>query len=105
MSYSFNHIQYWGTHEGLARGLPTKIHEKDVATPTEIKWGLKYSEKRYETKSVHTKLWPGTAMNVTLRGIYVTLEAPYNAKMHAYYYGSEDSISRKISAEVSGNLI
>ncbi|XP_067627487.1 protein unzipped [Eurosta solidaginis] len=100
MTYEFDQVQYWGSHEGVARGLPTKIYEKDTIVPTEIKWGLKYVDKRSETKSVHTKLWPGTALNVTLKGNYVTLEAPYSAKLYAYYYGIDESVSRKITAEV-----
>ncbi|XP_054736831.1 protein unzipped [Anastrepha obliqua] len=100
MTYEFDHVQYWGSHEGVARGLPTKVYEKDAVVPAEIKWGLKYVEKRSETKSVHTKLWPGTALNVTLKGNYVTLEAPYTAKLYAFYYGIDDSVSRKITAEV-----
>jgi len=43
----------------------------------------------------------GTAINVTLRGNYVTLEAPYSGKLFAFYYGSDESVSRKISAEAS----
>lgn len=101
MSYDYDYVQYWGSHEGVARGLPTKVYEKDSSSSTEIYWGLKYSEKRVETKSVQTKLWPGTAINVTLKGNYVTLEAPYSAKLYAFYAGSEDSISRKILSEVS----
>ncbi|XP_039481558.1 protein unzipped [Drosophila santomea] len=100
LSYTFNYNQYWGSHEGVARGLPTKIFEKDEAVPAEINWALKHTEKRSENKAVHTKLWPGTAINVTLRGNYVTLEAPYSGKLFAFYYGSEESVSRKISAEV-----
>ncbi|ALC42815.1 uzip [Drosophila busckii] len=99
MSYSFDQLQYWGSHEGVARGLPTKIYEKDASTPSEINWALKRGEKRPETKVVSAKLWPGTAINVTLLGNYVTLEAPYSAKLFAYYHGSE-SVSRKISAEL-----
>ncbi|XP_058975304.1 protein unzipped-like [Musca domestica] len=100
LSYDYDYVQYWGSHEGVARGLPTKVYEKDSSSSTEIYWGLKYSEKRVETKSVQTKLWPGTAINVTLKGNYVTLEAPYSAKLYAFYAGSEDSISRKILSEV-----
>ncbi|KAH8257643.1 hypothetical protein KR038_004246 [Drosophila bunnanda] len=99
LSYSFDYKQNWGNHEGVARGLPTKIFEKDVPVPAEINWGLKHGEKRSENKAVHTKLWPGTAINVTLRGNYVTLEAPYSGKLFAFYYGSDESVSRKISAE------
>ncbi|XP_016947339.1 protein unzipped [Drosophila biarmipes] len=100
LSYSFDYNQYWGSHEGVARGLPTKIFEKDVPVPAEIYWALKHTERKSENKAVHTKLWPGTAINVTLRGVYVTLEAPYNGKLFAFYYGSDESVSRKISAEV-----
>lgn len=100
MSYSFNYLQYWGTHEGVAKGLPTKIFEKDVAVPAEIYWALKKADLRHETKAVFTKLAPGTAINVTLTGNYVTLEAPYTAKLSAFYHDSE-SVSRKINAEVS----
>uniref|UniRef100_A0A1B0FPQ9 Uncharacterized protein n=1 Tax=Glossina morsitans morsitans TaxID=37546 RepID=A0A1B0FPQ9_GLOMM len=100
LTYSFDHVQYWGSHEGVARGLPTRVYEKDSTVPAEINWGLRHSEKRSETKSVHTKLWPGTALNVTLKGNYVTLEAPYTAKLFAFYYGSDDSVSRKITSEV-----
>uniref|UniRef100_A0A1I8NMY9 Protein unzipped n=1 Tax=Stomoxys calcitrans TaxID=35570 RepID=A0A1I8NMY9_STOCA len=100
LSYNYDYVQYWGSHEGVARGLPTKVFEKDSSSPAEINWGLKYTEKRLETKSVQTKLWPGTAINVTLKGNYVRLDAPYTAKLYAFYAGSEDSVSRKISAEV-----
>ncbi|XP_023163132.1 protein unzipped [Drosophila hydei] len=99
ISYSFDYLQYWGSHEGVAKGLPTKIYEKNLATPAEINWALKRGEKRHENKAVFSKLWPGTAINVTLLGNYVTLEAPYTAKLSAFYYDSE-SVSRKISAEV-----
>ncbi|XP_065368242.1 protein unzipped [Calliphora vicina] len=100
LTYGFDHVQYWGSHEGVARGLPTKVFENDASKPAEINWALKHSEKRFETKSVNTKLWPGTAINVTLKGNYVTLDAPYSAKLYAFYAGSEDSVSRKIKAEV-----
>jgi len=100
MSYSFDYLQYWGSHEGVAKGLPTKIFEKNVLVPAEINWALKHGEKRRENKAVFSKLWPGTAINVTLRGNYVTLDAPYVAKLFAFYHDSE-SVSRKISAEVS----
>ncbi|EDV98473.1 GH22655 [Drosophila grimshawi] len=100
MSYSFDTIQYWGSHEGVAKGLQTKVFEKNVETPTEIHWALKRGEKRHENKAVYSKLWPGTAINVTLRGNYVTLYAPYTAKLSAFYDDSE-SVSRNISAEVT----
>ncbi|KAH8354999.1 hypothetical protein KR093_003503 [Drosophila rubida] len=104
MSYSFDYLQYWGAHEGVAKGLPTKIFEKGSETPAEINWALKHSEKRRENKAVYSKLWPGTAINVTLRGNYVTLDAPYAAKLFAFYYDSE-SVSRNINAEVRKSFL
>ncbi|KAH8233172.1 hypothetical protein KR026_005044 [Drosophila bipectinata] len=100
LSYSFDYSQYWGSHDGVARGFPTKIFEMNVSTPAEINWALKHTEVRTENKAVHTKLWPGTAINVTLRGNYVTLEAPYTGKLYAFYYGSDEIVSRKIRADV-----
>ena len=104
LTYGFDHVQYWGSHEGVARGLPTTVYENDNSKPAEINWALKKSEKRFETKSVNTKLWPGTAINVTLKGNYVTLDAPYSAKLYAFYAGSEDIVSRKIKAEVKWKI-
>lgn len=100
LSYSFDSIQYWGTHEGTARGLPTKAYEKGSSNPAEIYWGLTYSKKINETKSVSSNLPPGTAINVTLMGEYVTVEAPYRAKLFAFYQGISESMSRNITAEV-----
>ncbi|XP_055908239.1 protein unzipped isoform X2 [Eupeodes corollae] len=100
LSYSYDHAQYWGTHEGTARGLATKIYEKGSTTPTEINWSLKFTKKINETKSVSSNLPPGTAINVTLLGDYVTLEAPYRAKLFSFYKGSSESRSRDIKAEV-----
>lgn len=40
ISYEYDKITYWGTHEGLARGLPTTVIESDKSE-IEIKWGLK----------------------------------------------------------------
>lgn len=105
LTYGFDHVQYWGAHEGVARGLPTKVFEMDSSLPAEINWGLRHSEKRFETKSVNTKLWPGTALNVTIRGNYVSMAAPYTAKLFAYYHGSDDRVSRKITAEVTDHII
>jgi len=51
LSYSFDYNQYWGSHEGVARGLPTKIFEKDVSVPAEIYWALKHTERKSENKA------------------------------------------------------
>ncbi|XP_075165667.1 beta-pore-forming protein unzipped [Haematobia irritans] len=105
LSYEYDYKQYWGTHEGVARGLPTKVFENATESPAEIRWALKSVDKRMETKSVRSKLWPGTAINVTLKGNYMKINAPYRAKLYAFYAGSEDSISRKIYSEVEKSYL
>lgn len=102
ISFKYDRTQYWGAHEGVARGLPTRIYdaEKVDSVPDEVNWGLRYSEMRVETKTVSTNLPPGTALNVTLKGNYTSLEAPYSATLIAYYNGSDEKVSRKISSTV-----
>ncbi|CAD7089199.1 unnamed protein product [Hermetia illucens] len=99
ISFTYDKVQIWGVHDGVARGLPTKVYE--VGQPVnEIRWGLKDSDKVVDVKTVSTTLKPGTALNVTLKGNYTTLDAPYKATLVAYYADNDDSISRKISANV-----
>lgn len=43
ISYNFVKSEYWGTHDGVARGLPTKIFEGGKKSG-EINWGLKNAE-------------------------------------------------------------
>lgn len=40
ISYKFDKVQYWGTLEGVSRGLPTKVYESGKQ-PAEFNWGLK----------------------------------------------------------------
>lgn len=101
ISYDFDQFQYWGTHEGVARGLPTKIYERGAKAPLEIFWALRHSVNRVETKTVSADLAPGTALNVTLIGNYTSMEAPYSATLVAYYQETDGSVSRKILSTVS----
>lgn len=57
MSYQFEKVQYWGTYEGVARGLPTEVFEtnkppvklergwgsREAYTRTEVSFGNKIS--------------------------------------------------------------
>lgn len=52
-------------------------------------------------KQVSASLQPGTAMNVTLKGNYTRLEAPYKAKLKSYYADSDETRTRDIEAYVS----
>lgn len=52
ISYVFNRIIYWGTVEGVARGLPTEVFESGKPS-LKLKegWGLKVSELATEVRS------------------------------------------------------
>lgn len=100
LSYSYDHVQHWGTHEGVARGLETSVYEDGSSSPTKINWALQLSKQIKETKAVSSNLAPGTAINFTLIGDYVYLEAPYKAKLSAFYTGITESVSRNISDTV-----
>lgn len=52
-------------------------------------------------EAVSASLLPGTAMNVTLKGNYTKLEAPYKAKLKSYYADSDEPNTRDIEAIVS----
>lgn len=51
ISYQFDKIQYWGTLEGVSRGLPTQVYEQG-RPPAEFEWGLKQTLKRIDV-SIH----------------------------------------------------
>ncbi|GAB0087731.1 Protein unzipped [Sergentomyia squamirostris] len=97
VTYDFDRVEYWGTHDGVARGLDTVVYETG-RPPREINWGLKITEKVIETKTVSTILMPGTALNVTVRGNYTKIEGPYTATLVAYYADNDNAVSRTIRA-------
>lgn len=43
MVYEFNKKIYYGTVEGMSKGLPTKVHEPSKVV-TDINWGIMKSE-------------------------------------------------------------
>lgn len=51
---------------------------------------------------MNTNLQPGTALNVTVYGNDTKIEAPYKAKLIAFYDDSSDNITRHIESTVSG---
>lgn len=104
ISYNFVKSEYWGTHDGVARGLPTKIFEGGKKSG-EINWGLKNAETVIETKLIRTNLLPGTACNVTVTGDYTKMEGPYEATLTSYYADNSNSTSRTINAVVSIQII
>lgn len=49
IGYTYDQVLYWGTYEGVARGLPTTVYETNEA-PVNLEkgWGLKEVHKREE---------------------------------------------------------
>lgn len=101
VSYEFDRVYYWGTYDGVVRGLPTTVY--DLRKPQEISWGLKASDKVVETKTVSTNLLPGTAINITIIGEYTKSEGPYSANLNRYFADNDAPISRPIMTTVSGS--
>lgn len=99
ISYEFDRVSYWGTYDGVVRGLPTTVYEK--RKPQEISWGLSTTERVIETKTVSTNLQPGTAINITIMGEYTKSEGPYTALLKRYFADNDDPISRPINTMVS----
>lgn len=49
MSYQFEKVQYWGTYEGVARGLPTEVFETGKqSVKLERGWGSREAYTRTE---------------------------------------------------------
>lgn len=42
ITYQYDKVQYWGTVDGVSRGLPTKVYELNKPV-SELAWGLKES--------------------------------------------------------------
>lgn len=101
ITYEYDRMVYWGTHDGVARGLPTAVYDEVGARPMDIYWAQKVSEKRLETKTVSTNLQPGTAINVTVTGNYTKTEGPYKALLVSYYADNDNALTREITTIVS----
>lgn len=99
ITYDFDRMYYWGTYDGVVRGLPTTVYE--LRSPQEISWGFKLSEKVVETKTVSTNLQPGTAINITIIGEYTQSEGPYSANLKRYFADNDGPISRPLTTTVS----
>lgn len=54
ITYTFTKIIYWGTVEGVARGLPTDVYENAKSPPVSLGptgWGFKINETKTEVRS------------------------------------------------------
>ena len=68
-------INSFGVNDGVARGIQVLVYE--TGEPAELLWGIVKADKVIETKTVSTRLMPGTALNVTMWGNYTSSEGPY----------------------------
>lgn len=50
ISYTYDRVQYWGTLQGVSRGLPTKVYEQGKPV-VEINWGLTEKSKEENVSS------------------------------------------------------
>lgn len=53
ISYTYEKIIYWGTIEGVARGLPTEVYENPKLPPVNLGptgWGFKINETKTEVR-------------------------------------------------------
>lgn len=103
ITYEYDRMYYWGTYDGVVRGLPTTVYDTRKP-PQEISWGLKMTERVTEAKAVSTNLEPGTAINITIKGDYMKSEGPYTANLRRYFADNDDAISRPITTTVSREM-
>lgn len=53
ISYTYGKVIYWGTIEGVARGLPTEVYENAKLPPVNLGptgWGFKTNETKTEVQ-------------------------------------------------------
>jgi hypothetical protein len=96
IGYTRNIIRNFGSFEGMARYVNTSIYMNNE-TPVKILWGIPTTETIIDSKSVSTRLQPGTALNVTLWGNYTAKEGPYDINLVIYWADGTKSKKRKVS--------
>ncbi|XP_014283808.1 protein unzipped [Halyomorpha halys] len=85
IGFDANSSVYWGQGKAMLKGLTTVIRNSTSNHLEEIKWGISEDENRQNVHKVEMFLHPGTAVNVTLKGIITETETPYTAKLIAIY--------------------
>ncbi|CAH1395809.1 unnamed protein product [Nezara viridula] len=85
IGFDANSSVYWGQGKAMLKGLTTVIRNSTSNHLEEIKWGISEDENRQNVCKVEMFLHPGTAVNVTLKGIITETETPYTAKLIAIY--------------------
>jgi len=96
IGYEYDVIWNFGNYDGIARSINTSafIDKKD---PIKFFWGIQKTDHVLASKSVGTRLAPGTALNVTLYGNYTINEGPYKADLLIRWADNTTSRKRPIS--------
>lgn len=96
ISYIYDKEYYYGTYEGMVRGLNATVFEN--SGNFSISWGFKESIKTVENTMASAILQPGTALNVTVKGNYTVTDSAYTAEVTTYYVDKSEPQKRKIEA-------
>lgn len=59
IDYTYDKIIYWGTIEGVARGLPTEVYENPKLPPVNLGptgWGFKINETKTEVRATRAPI-------------------------------------------------
>lgn len=95
---SYTYQVTWGHGHSVITGLPVTVRLLNGTELESFKWGIDINRERQELYNVETKLAPGTAVEVTLKGNYTDATLPYTATLTAIYADGE-----KRARETSGN--
>lgn len=98
IGYEFDVDRNFGNHDGIARSVATTAFVPKNEQ-VEFFWGIQKNDHEVSSKGVGTRLFPGTALNVTLWGNYTTSEGPYRANLVTYW--SDGTKSKKKLVQVS----
>lgn len=99
IGFEYKVVRNFGNHEGVARSVNTTAfitkNEK-----FEFFWGIEKEQSVVESKSVSTRLLPGTAINVTIWGNYSTTEGPYKAYIVTHF--TDNTKTKKRQEQFNG---
>lgn len=96
IGYEHEISRNFGTHEGIARSVNTTVFMSKTESFSFF-WGIQKNEKVLSSKTVGTRLKPGTAVNVTLWANYTTKEGPYEiGQLIIFYVDGTESKKKNI---------
>lgn len=98
IGFEFDVERNFGHHDGIARSIETTAY-MGASEPVHFFWGIQKSGHEVNSKSVGTRLQPGTALNVTLWGNYTTKEGPYKANLVTHW--GDGTKSKKKLVQIS----